>query len=58
MSFPWLTVIGAVPLVGAAAVCAVPAPLVKLQKQVTLGVSLLTLALTIAMATQFAPLWK
>jgi NADH-quinone oxidoreductase subunit M len=55
VTFPWLTVIGAVPLVGAAVVCAVPAPLVKLQKQVTLGVSLLTLALTIAMATQFAP---
>jgi NADH-quinone oxidoreductase subunit M len=55
MSFPWLTVIGVVPLVGAGVVAALPAANAKLLKQVALGVSLVTLALTIAMATQFAP---
>jgi NADH-quinone oxidoreductase subunit M len=55
MSFPWLTVIGVVPLVGAGVVAALPATNAKLLKQVALGVSLVTLALTIAMATQFAP---
>jgi NADH-quinone oxidoreductase subunit M len=55
MSFPWLTVIGVVPLVGAGVVSALPAANAKLLKQVALGVSLVTLALTIAMATQFAP---
>jgi NADH-quinone oxidoreductase subunit M len=55
MSFPWLTVIGAVPLAGAAVVTMLPSYDVRRLKQVTLGVSLLTLALTIAMATQFAP---
>jgi NADH-quinone oxidoreductase subunit M len=55
MSFPWLTVIGAVPLVGATVVAALPAASVKRVKQVALGFSLVTLALTIAMATQFAP---
>jgi NADH-quinone oxidoreductase subunit M len=55
MTFPWLTVIGVVPLVGAGAVAAIPAVRVKLVKQVALGASLLTLALTIAMTVQFAP---
>jgi NADH-quinone oxidoreductase subunit M len=55
MSFPWLTVIGVVPLVGAGVVSALPSANTKLLKQVALGVSLVTLALTIAMATQFAP---
>src|SRR5664279_5078621 len=55
MTFPWLTVIGAVPLAGAVVVAAMPAAGVKRVKQVALGFSLLTLALTIVMATQFAP---
>ena len=55
MSFPWLTVIGVVPLVGAGVVTALPGTNTKLLKQVALGVSLVTLALTIAMATQYAP---
>ena len=55
MSFPWLTVIGVMPLVGAGVVAALPAGNVALLKKVALGVSLVTLAMTIAMATQFAP---
>jgi NADH-quinone oxidoreductase subunit M len=55
MSFPWLTVIGVIPLVGAGVVAALPASNVALLKKVALGVSLVTLAMTIAMATQFAP---
>ena len=55
MSFPWLTVIGVIPLVGAGVVAALPAANVALLKKVALGVSLVTLAMTIAMATQFAP---
>ncbi len=51
--FPWLTVIGVIPLVGAAVVAAVPKPKELLAKQVALGASLVTLALAIAMATQF-----
>lgn len=51
--FPWLTVIGVIPLVGAAAVAAVPKPKELLAKQVALGASLVTLAFAIAMATQF-----
>jgi NADH-quinone oxidoreductase subunit M len=63
-TFPWLTVEGAIPLVGAIAVCLTPgqsAPggeadrrfRAKLVKQITLGFTLVTLAVTIAMATQF-----
>ncbi|HEY5457116.1 MAG TPA: NADH-quinone oxidoreductase subunit M [Acidothermaceae bacterium] len=55
MSFPWLTVIGVIPLVGAGVVAAMPATNVVLLKKVALGVSLVTLAMTIAMATQYAP---
>jgi len=55
MSFPWLTVIGAIPLVGSAAIVALPNARPKLAKQVALGTTLVTLALTIAMAVQFAP---
>jgi NADH-quinone oxidoreductase subunit M len=54
VTFPWLTVIGAVPLVGAVAVVALPKRLgVLLAKQVALGFSLLTLLLTIVMAVRF-----
>ena len=55
MTFPWLTVIGAVPLVGAGVVASIPSAEVKRVKQAALGVTLLTLALTVAMVTQFAP---
>ena len=63
-TFPWLTVAGAIPLVGAVVVSLTPglsAPgaeadrraRAKLVKQITLGFTLVTLAVTIAMATQF-----
>src|SRR6202451_2193847 len=63
-TFPWLTVIGAIPLVGAIAVALTPgqsAPggeadrraRARLVKVLTLGFTLVTLAMTIAMATQF-----
>ena len=63
-TFPWLTVAGAIPLVGAFAVALTPgqsAPgadadrraRAKLVKQITLGFTLVTLAVTIAMALQF-----
>jgi NADH-quinone oxidoreductase subunit M len=63
-TFPWLTVAGAIPLVGAVAVSLTPglsAPgaeadrraRAKLVKVITLVVTLVTLAVTIAMATQF-----
>jgi NADH-quinone oxidoreductase subunit M len=55
MSFPWLTVIGAIPLLGSVAIVALPNDRRLLAKQVALGTTLLTLALTIAMAVQFAP---
>jgi NADH-quinone oxidoreductase subunit M len=63
-TFPWLTVAGAIPLVGAVAVALTPglsAPgadadrraRARLVKQLTLGFTLVTLAVTVAMATQF-----
>src|SRR5215471_5265590 len=63
-TFPWLTVAGAIPLAGAVVVSLTPgqsAPgadadrraRAKLVKQITLGFTLVTLAVTIAMATQF-----
>ena len=55
MSFPWLTVIGAIPLAGTAVIAALPNDKPKLAKQTALGTTLVTLALTIAMAVQFAP---
>jgi NADH-quinone oxidoreductase subunit M len=65
-SFPWLTVTGAIPLVGAVAICLVPgksAPGGEADRQardsvvkwLALGFSLVTLAITIAMAVQFKP---
>jgi len=53
--FPWLTTLGVVPLVGALAVAFVPAGRERLAKQLALFVSLLVLALTVAMAAQFEP---
>jgi NADH-quinone oxidoreductase subunit M len=64
-SFPWLTVIGAIPLAGALAVAAIPAastddPATRAArdlrvKQVALVTSLVTLGMTIAMAVKFSP---
>lgn len=52
--FPWLTVLWAVPLVGAVLVAFLPkAPGSVLPKQVALGVSLLTLVIGIAIAAQY-----
>jgi len=65
-TFPWLTVIGAIPLVGAVAVALTPgqsAPggaedrmaRAKLVKLLALGFTLATLVVTIAMALRFKP---
>src|SRR5579859_6606376 len=65
-TFPWLTVIGAIPLVGALAVAAIPGasdPADKvtqaardlLVKRVALLASLVTLGMTVAMAVKFSP---
>jgi NADH-quinone oxidoreductase subunit M len=53
MSFPWLTVIGAVPLVGSAVVLAVPRGLAHRTRELALGFSLTSLALVVIMALQF-----
>jgi NADH-quinone oxidoreductase subunit M len=64
--FPWLTVIGAIPLAGALAIMAIPGggPAAgparrrahdRLVKQLAVGFSLATLAVVIAMTTQFVP---
>ncbi len=49
----WLTLLGAIPLVGAVAVVGLPKDRELLAKQLALGVSLVTLALTIAISLQF-----
>ena len=65
-SFPWLTVIGAIPLAGALAVALIPgtadaddkvagAARDLLVKRVALMTSLVTLGMTIAMAVRFSP---
>jgi NADH-quinone oxidoreductase subunit M len=65
-TFPWLTVIGAIPLVGALAIAAIPGPSDPgdtvtraardlLVKRVALLVSLVTLGMTVAMAVKFNP---
>jgi NADH-quinone oxidoreductase subunit M len=51
--FPWLTVIAAAPIVGAVLVMALPRGRGDLPKQVAFGVSLVTLALAIAMASGY-----
>jgi NADH-quinone oxidoreductase subunit M len=53
--FPWLTVLGVVPLVGSVAVAALPQQRAALAKQLALVVSLVVLALTLGMAAQFSP---
>ena len=52
-NFPWLTVIGLIPLIGAAVVAALPAGLTDRAKHIALGISLVTLVLGIAAALQF-----
>ncbi|MFD1937053.1 MULTISPECIES: NADH-quinone oxidoreductase subunit M [Nonomuraea] len=52
---PWLTILMAVPVVGAVLVALTPKGNGKLAKQLALGVSVVVLALTIAMAVQFSP---
>jgi NADH-quinone oxidoreductase subunit M len=64
-SFPWLTVIGAIPLVGALVIALIPAASSAdtgaraardlLIKRVALVVSLVTLGMTVAMAVKFSP---
>jgi NADH-quinone oxidoreductase subunit M len=65
-SFPWLTVIGAIPLVGALGIAAIPgasdpddkatqASRDLLVKRAALLVSLVTLGMTVAMAVKFSP---
>src|ERR1700751_5361970 len=64
-SFPWLTVIGVIQLVGALVIAIIPAassgdkavlgPRDLLAKQIALVTSLVTLAMTIAMAVKFPP---
>jgi NADH-quinone oxidoreductase subunit M len=53
--FPWLSTLAAVPLVGAAAVAALPKGRDLLAKQVALAVSLVPLALTVWLALDFDP---
>ena len=51
--FPWLTVLGAVPLIGALVVACLPRGRDLLAKQVALGVSLVVFALALVMASRF-----
>ncbi|GAB3272728.1 NADH-quinone oxidoreductase subunit M [Kineosporia babensis] len=53
MDFPWLTVIGAVPLAGSALIAALPKALAPRARHLALGVSLITFVLTLVMAAQF-----
>jgi len=64
-SFPWLTVIGAIPLAGALVITIIPTassddkaalgPRDLLTKQIALVTSLVTLGMTVAMAVKFSP---
>ncbi|WP_427384736.1 NADH-quinone oxidoreductase subunit M [Janibacter sp. G56] len=51
---PWLTLLLAVPLVGALVVFLLPAASARMAKQLALGVSVVTLLLGVAAATQFS----
>ena len=53
MDFPWLTVIGAVPLAGAAGTVLLPRAMAPRARHLALAVSTLTMVLTIVMALQF-----
>jgi len=52
-SFPWLTTIGVIPLVGAAVVVLLPKGTAKLARPIALGFSILALIVGIIAATQF-----
>jgi len=64
-TFPWLTVIGAIPLAGALVIAIIPTagsddkaalgPRDLLTKQIALVTSLVTLGMTVAMAVKFSP---
>jgi NADH-quinone oxidoreductase subunit M len=54
-SFPWLTTIGLIPLVGALVVAFLPASLADKAKQVALGFSVVALLFTVAAALEFRP---
>ena len=54
-TFPWLTVLGVVPLVGALLVTLLPKARPALAKQVALGTSLLVLVGTVVMCAEFDP---
>ena len=54
-TFPWLTTLGLIPLVGALVVMFLPKGADRLAKQVALVFSLAVLAVTVAMALQFSP---
>ena len=55
MAFPWLTVLGVVPLVGSVGVAALPKGRDVAAKQLTLLVTLVTFVLSVIMAVQFKP---
>ena len=52
--FPWLTVIGLIPLVGAVVLWLLPASLADRAKHIALGASLVTLVFAVAAALQFS----
>jgi NADH-quinone oxidoreductase subunit M len=53
--FPWLTTLALIPLVGSVIVAALPTARELLAKQVTLAISMLALAVMVAMSFQFDP---
>jgi NADH-quinone oxidoreductase subunit M len=53
--FPWLTTLAAIPLAGSVVVAALPKGRELLAKQVALAISLVALAVTVAMALTFDP---
>ncbi|PSK92830.1 NADH dehydrogenase subunit M [Murinocardiopsis flavida] len=55
MTIPWLTLAIALPALGGLAVALLPRDRAETAKRVTLGVTLATLLLVVAMAAQFAP---
>jgi NADH-quinone oxidoreductase subunit M len=58
MNFPWLTVLAALPLLGAIALAMLPGTRADFAKQLAFAVSLVTLGLSVAMAVRFVPRWR
>ena len=52
-TFPWLTALGALPLIGSVVVALLPKSRPRLAKQIALVIALATLAMTIVMALSF-----